>query len=261
MADPAPQASISRVAIRVPPFWPADPALWFAQLEGQFLINGIVRDDTKYGYVIGNLEAKYASEVKDIIIAPPETDKYDRLKQELIARLSATQEQKTRQLLEREELGDRKPSQFLRCLRDLGGDTISETLLRTLWITRLPNHVQAILATQAESTLDAVACLADKVLEISPQAHIPVATVSKPVDVSNELFRRIDELQQQIAELKRPSRSRFNQNTTKSPRTRSPSSGSPSSTRVCWYHRTFGDKARRCTRPCEYPAGNVAGSH
>lgn len=52
------------------------------------------------------------------------------------------------------------------------------------------------------------------------------------MDVSNELFRRIDELQQQIAELKRPSRSRFNQNTTKSPRTRSPSSGSPSSTCV-----------------------------
>ena len=29
---------INRVGIRVPPFWPEEPAVWFAQLEGHFFI-------------------------------------------------------------------------------------------------------------------------------------------------------------------------------------------------------------------------------
>lgn len=249
-------SNVSRVAIRVPPFWPADPALWFGQLEGQFLINGVTRDDTKYGYVIGNLDAKYAAEVKDIITAPPDTGKYDKIKRELIARLSATQEQKTRQLLEREELGDRKPSQFLRRLRDLGGDTITESLLRTLWIGRLPNHLQAILATQSDANLEAVATLADKVMEVSPQAQVAAADTSHATGQISELVRRLDELQRQVSRLQRPTRRR----SPAAPRSRQPSREGARE-RKCWYHYKFGKDAKKCTAPCSFSSGNDAGDH
>lgn len=112
--------NVNRVAMRVPPFWPHDPQLWFTLLEGQFLVSGIFNDDTKYGYVIGSLEARYAAAVKDLIISPPVTEKHNSLKKELITGLPTSQQHKTRQLLEREEIGDRKPSQFLRRLRYLG---------------------------------------------------------------------------------------------------------------------------------------------
>jgi hypothetical protein len=39
---------INRVGIRVPPFWPEKPAVWFAQLEGQFALPNITQDATKF---------------------------------------------------------------------------------------------------------------------------------------------------------------------------------------------------------------------
>ncbi|XP_032674655.1 uncharacterized protein LOC116845724 [Odontomachus brunneus] len=157
---------INKIAIRAPPFWPEEPELWFAQLEGQFLLGGITQDSTKYGHVIAQLETRYAREVKDVIINPPTNDKYAAIKNALIERLSASQEQRTRQLLEHEELGDRKPSQFLRHLRTLAGTIVPEQLLRTLWLGRLPAQMQVILATRAQDRLEEVAEQADRIQEV-----------------------------------------------------------------------------------------------
>lgn len=34
--------------LRIPPFWPEDPDLWFAQLERQFTLCNITSDSVKY---------------------------------------------------------------------------------------------------------------------------------------------------------------------------------------------------------------------
>jgi len=39
---------IKRVGIRVPPFRPEKPAVWFAKLEGQFALSNIIQDSTKF---------------------------------------------------------------------------------------------------------------------------------------------------------------------------------------------------------------------
>ena len=83
---------INRVGIRVPPFWPEKPALWFAQLEGQFALSNITQDATKFYYVISQLDNKYAAEVEDVITNPPPTGRYDRIKAEMIRRLSLSEE-------------------------------------------------------------------------------------------------------------------------------------------------------------------------
>jgi hypothetical protein len=64
------QTEIYKVAVRVPPFWPEEPEIWFAQIEGQFAISGITSDATKFNYIISQLDNKYSREVKDIIINP-----------------------------------------------------------------------------------------------------------------------------------------------------------------------------------------------
>ncbi|KAJ8914236.1 hypothetical protein NQ315_003601, partial [Exocentrus adspersus] len=56
--------------VRIPPFIASDPELWFSLLEGSFDAAGITQDSTKYGYAVGGLEAKYAVEVRDIIVKP-----------------------------------------------------------------------------------------------------------------------------------------------------------------------------------------------
>ena len=83
---------INRVGIRVPPFLTEKPALWFAQLQGQFALSNITNELTIYYYVISQFENKYAAEVGDIITNPTHTGRYDRIKAELIRCLSLSEE-------------------------------------------------------------------------------------------------------------------------------------------------------------------------
>ena len=122
-------AEVNRVSVKLPPFWEVDPATWFVNVEAQFALPNIVTDETKYNNVVANLDPKYWAEVQDILRNPPSSGKYEKLKFELIRRLSVSQDQKTRRLLEHEEIGDRKPSQFLRHLRGLAGNVITDDVL------------------------------------------------------------------------------------------------------------------------------------
>lgn len=87
-------AETAKVSVRVPTFWPDKPAVWFAQVEAQFTLSNITSDSTKYFTVVANLDATIICELEDIISNPPETNKYDKLKFELIKRLSASQEKR-----------------------------------------------------------------------------------------------------------------------------------------------------------------------
>jgi hypothetical protein len=69
-ATPPETAQIRSVGIRTPPFWPEKPDVWFAQLEGQFVLARITQDATKFYHVIAQLDKKYAAEVEDIITNP-----------------------------------------------------------------------------------------------------------------------------------------------------------------------------------------------
>ncbi|KAJ8914441.1 hypothetical protein NQ315_017537, partial [Exocentrus adspersus] len=256
---------LDRVALRIPPFWPEDPELWFAQIESQFTIAGIVTDETRYGYVAGNLEAKYAMEVRDILTNPPASNKYDFLKVNLIKRLSESQEHKTRRLLEREELGDRKPSQFLRHLQLLAGPLVTENLLRSIWMGRLPPSMQAILATQNTSPLSTVADLADAVFEAtSPSVSaVSTATPSPPTDIVRELTAAIANmtatLREEISAIANEQPRRREVNDRQRSRSRSRSQGHscrcPTNPDLCWYHDRFGNQARKCIKPCKFATG------
>lgn len=243
---------VHRVAIRVPPFWPKEPALWFAQVEAQFALAKITRDETKFHYVIANLEAGHAAEVRDIIVAPPAEGKYERIKNELVSRSSISAEQRIRRLLEGEELGDRKPSQFLRHLRRLAENSVNDEVLRALWIDRLPVNTQAILATQDNATLDSAAALADKISEVIRPQVSAVAGAREDDSLKREvetLRARIEQLTSNGPDGEKPRR-----------RARSRSRSRPRQAGMCWYHDRFRGKARKCVPPCNFAAGNDKGS-
>jgi len=131
--------TLNSVGIRFPPFWPGKPSVWFAQLEEQFALSKVAQDATKFYYVISHLDMKYAAELEDVITNPPPTGRYERIKIELIRRLSLSEEQRARQLMMHQEMGDRRPNQYLRHLRTLAGPSVPSDFLRTLWTDRLPH--------------------------------------------------------------------------------------------------------------------------
>lgn len=263
--------SICRVAVKLPPFWPDRPAIWFAQVEAQFAISGISVDQTKFDYVVAQLDTRVIGEVEDIILQPPPQDKYGRLKSELIHRLSTSEEQRVRQLVSDEELGDRRPSQFLRHLRSLAGNALTdENLLRQLWMRRLPQHLQAILAAQSELSLSKIAELADKILEVSPGMAAPrslavfsastSAVAPSPLD---NITRRLDELTRQIASLTAERGRSQSRGRNANQRERSQT---PGKAKMCFYHRKYGTLAAKCVQPCTWtpppaPSENANGSH
>lgn len=256
---------VFRVGVRVPPFWAEEPDIWFAQVEGQFAISGITSDVTKFNYVIGHLDNQHSREVKDIIVNPPATNRYEKLKSELIKRLSASKENKIKQLLMHEELGDRKPSQFLRHLRGLAGLNVPDDFLRTIWISRLPHGVQTVLAGQATSTsLEDLADLADRVNDLTSSSPSVAAVNEMPGSVIHDLVKEVAELRRQLQNLSTDRNSRARSRSTRPRGNRSKSrQRSESNYRkfpLCWYHGKFGDKADRCIRPCDYKAENFKGS-
>lgn len=247
--------------IKIPPFWPEKPSIWFAQVEGQFAIANIKDNNAKFYHILATLDRQYAAEVEDILTGPPD---YDKLKSELIKRLSVSRENKVKQLLMHEELGTRKPSQFLRHLQHLAGPSMPADVVRTIWTSRLPPSMQPIVASQPTLNLDALADLADRVNDIAtPAGHVAAVTPSPPID---ELVRQMAELTKQVSALTAQvnNRSRpWRRERSSSQRRRSPSYRSESNYRrfpICWYHKKHGTNAKKCTKPCDFAAGNAQGS-
>lgn len=261
------QPEIYKVGIRVPPFWPEEPEIWFAQVEGQFAVAGITSDATKFNYVISQLDNRFSKEVKDIIINPPTSNKYGKLKTELIKRLTASNEKKLKQLLMHEELGDRKPSQFLRHLKGLAGRDVTDDFLKTIWTSRLPLGIQTVLAGQpSTSTTDDLADLADRVHDLaSTTPTVAAVGDSVPGSIVSELTKEIAELRRQIQKMSSSDRSsRGRHRSSGHSRSRSTSRQRSNSNYrkfpLCWYHGKFGDKASKCIRPCDFKAGNAGSS-
>ncbi|XP_028026683.1 uncharacterized protein LOC114240364 [Bombyx mandarina] len=260
---PSDTTDIYRIGVRPPPFWAEEPAVWFSQLEGNFVLSGIKDDDTKFYYVTSTLEHRYAAEVKDIIVSPPKTGKYERLKSELIKRLSTSREKEVKQLLMHEELGDRRPSQFLRHLQQLAGPTVPEEFIKTIWTSRLPTTLQPIIVSQKRLDLLALADLADSVHEIIPcSPQIATTSALKATEPSlASMAKQIDELSRQVKALtthKHRSRSRTRRDSPDRKTKRSQSSYKKFPT--CWYHYKFGNQAKWCTKPCDFRPENYQGS-
>ncbi|XP_038059565.1 uncharacterized protein LOC119730646 [Patiria miniata] len=264
---------VAAVSLKLPPFWPNDPTLWFAQVEAQFLTRNITTQATRFAYVTASLQPEIAKEVRDLLITPPTTDRYDRLKSELIRRTSLSEQKRLHQLLISEELGDRKPSQLLRRMRQLLGDSsLEEKILKQLFLQRLSTSTQSILASMADTVgIEQLADLADKIVEVSPPSTASAAGIAVPApysppqtqlpqahpdilvlqDQMASLTRQVQALTTQLQRGQARSRSRGRPKSRTYPADRSPSApAGRSGDRQCWYHWKFGSKATKCTSLC-----------
>jgi hypothetical protein len=238
--------------------WPSGQP-WFDQAEAQFFFAGVNSEKTKFFHVITQLDHRYAAEVEDIFISPPERDSYTTLRTELVRLLSPSREQRIRQL-PTFEMGDRKPSQFLRHLRGLVPD-VPEDFLYTIWSSRLTRNIQTILAGQQECSLDAAARCADRISEVAPQPAL--ASVGPPPNTT--LLQEIEDLSRQVAALSNEQNRLRTSSREPCPSTRHPGPG-PRNRRLNsrsasrgdtvhthrWYHCRFGAKAQKCMPPCAY---------
>ena len=126
---------------------------------------------TKFDHIIATLSPEYATEVCDHILSPPEDEPFKALKDALVHRTVASEQHHLQKLFNTEELGDPKPTKFLRHMQQLLGDKatgLDPSFMRELFLQRFPTNVRLALASTTEAIhLQELATLADKVMEVA----------------------------------------------------------------------------------------------
>ncbi|CAL1680860.1 unnamed protein product [Lasius platythorax] len=125
---------------------------------------------------------------------------------------------------------------------------MSDELLKSLWMQRLPTNTQTALSTTKDA-LDKLATMADRIHDIVStnicNMEVTPATTSTTSWEGQlcEIIKRLDRIESK----KRSStpRRQRGRSCSKS-RTRSTSTES----NYCWYHKRFGQEAKKCTSPC-----------
>ena len=260
------------VQLKLPPYWPSDPQLWFAQVEAQFNTRRITSQATRFDYVIASLAPEVAHEVRDLLLKPPTAHQYDTLKDALIQRTTLSEQRRLQQLFSTEELGDRKPSQLLRRMQQLLGDNVISTdssFMRELFLQRLPSHVRMVLASQSDITdITKLAQLADKIVEVAaPQINSTRAITTSTTPEIQQLRSEIADLKRIVqamgkTQIRHRSSSRPSRSPHRSTRPVSPAPAENNSTDdLCWYHHRYGEDARKCQSPCSKSPENCQASH
>lgn len=268
--------------IKIPSFWTNRPELWFLHVETQFRMKNITTSSTKYDYTVSALQPETMEIVADILLNPPATNKYENLKNTLLSRSRDTEERRFDALFNKMELGDAKPSELYRQMESLaqGNSLVNNSLLRKLWLNKLPGSIQAcVIAIEGSHSDTEIFSIADRIHDSALTTKVYALGVNNGNSRTESLQQTVENLQNRLNNLElRNSRNNiannanpqhgyrrrsFNKNQSNVQqrnrsfsrhRSNSQSSNSftrlPQSSNQCWYHRKFGANAKKCTLPC-----------
>lgn len=212
---------LNAVSVKLPAVWTHRIESWFAQAEAQFNLRKIVDDDTKYWYIISALTDEVAERAARIIDQPPSSNKYKAIKDFLLRRYGLKDSQRADLLLSIRSLGDRTPTQLAdEMLRINGDNDPNHFLLVQLFVRALPPSVQQQIASVPRTDLYNLAEEAEKIIAATPAME--VASIDSDGDQSA------------------------------APSLCAVSSSRATKDRLCYFHRKFGDQARRCQSPCSW---------
>ena len=312
---------------RIATFYASDVELWFNQIETQFALHQIEDDDERYSLTCAALSGEIASDVRDVLLQPFRSNKYDSLKAILIERRGLTTPERVNKVIFGEKIENDIPSRFLRRLQKTAGfgtkAVVGKAVIRQAFIRHMPVSIRAHLATQPDSaTLESLAVLADRALaaeedveESKPGvAEIKVEETTKLVGLLEDLSKRIKRLETVTTSERKRNKGRGRANNYAHAPAFAPNvqasgfvSNQPSQYRnakdnappfvpppnaqatefvyesnnctnaqqnvrpfapppqnnvaqptdtataqVCYYHHTYGEKARLCSEPCSY---------
>ena len=184
---------------KIATFYSTDVELWFNQIETQFDLHQITDDDERYRLTCAALSGEVASDVRDRLLQPLLTHKYENLKAILIEWRSLTTPERVNKVISGEKLGSDIPSRFHRWLQNTAGfgtkAFVGKAVIRQAFIRQMPPLVSAHLATQPGN----LAMLADRAVaaekdvdEAKPGvSEINVSESGKLIGLLEDLSRRL----------------------------------------------------------------------
>lgn len=259
------ELSAISLAAKIPDFWEDKPRLWFLQVEA-ILAQQKAGDQSNYNIVIAKLGKQAVQQVADILENPPSENKYDTLKARLLSVYEETEAIRLKQLMSDMELGEQRPSQLMRKMRDLARNKIPDDTLVYFWQGHLPPSVRAVVAAADSKNLESLAAIADKVIEtFRPNEVAAVQGTSRqspPKDFITAELAKINSRISELASSRGRAKSRGRNSSQGRSRSRSRNNGrTPNSPDwLCFYHFRYKTKANKCVQPCNWkgqpPTGN-----
>ena len=200
--------STSLPKFKIATFYATDVKLWFNQIETQFDLHHITDDDERYSLTGAALSGEVASDVRDVLLQPFRTNKYESLKGILIERRGLTIPERVNKVISGEKIGTNIPSRFLQRLQKTAGfgtkAVVGRAVIRQAFIRQMPASIRAHLATQPDrASLESLAMLANRALAFENDvdkskpgvAEIKVSETGKLVGLLEDLSRRIKKLE------------------------------------------------------------------
>lgn len=256
-------------AVKLPGFWQHSPRQWFVHADAVFANHRVTASSARVNHVVASLDEHGIRAVMDIL--GPHAS-YESLKQRLIEAYDVPSPSRFREMVTPGGMGDRRPSQLLREMRNVLPEGTGDAIIKEFWMQKLPSNVQTSVAT-LEGPLDVVAVRADRIYQYSQD--------TRQVDAVQATTERVESLEATVLALSRqlqerdaqdrsrslahsrgnsysrgsvntrgyqvaPSRGRQN---TQPPARRSPS---PFNRSYCYYHNRYGEDAFNCRPPCAF---------
>jgi hypothetical protein len=258
---------------KLPDFWSSSPHAWFGVVESQFDLRNITSQRDKFSLVAAVLPEASGRKLSSLLTSPP-VDCYTALKQAILHTHQLTEMQKMELLFNMEDLGSKRPMDLLTEMQELvrPGDEKSH-LFAMLFLRRLPCHVRALLTEDDHDDLQALALKADRIQaylarQVGGQLSVNAVPAAEFSDDMSELtvsavagggkYRGqrtknkkkpfVQQPQQQMQQVQQQQQ----QQSSSTPVYDAPGDFARASSGLCFYHFTYGSRAKSCRAPCNW---------
>lgn len=263
--EPAPPADQLAPAatpgqVRLPSFWAQAPAMWFAQAECLFELQGVTNQVKRYCYVVASLTHESMRRVSDLVEQRPDQNPYDAIKARLLSALQLTDYQRADKLFELPALGARKPSELMSQMLEIcpRGEEKSH-LFACLFLRRLPREIRVLLTKVDHKDPKALAEQADELWAL--HAHDSVVAALQDTSVDDAALNAIRQTaRERPAGSDKKKKSWSNKKKEKSDG-QGPSLSARLESGLCHTHWIYGEAANTCTKPCSWQGNGRAGGN
>lgn len=271
--------------LKVNPFYPNDPSLWFKTTELLFSTYGVNTQKSKLACLIQSLDMDQVTKIQTVIDRVNQIpDPYEQAKNLLLSSYGDTDAKRLQKLLNSSPPTDqhKKPSEVLQYLRNLAGPGFSENMIKEIWLSRIAPDVRLGVATvQPLVNLNDLAKIADDVYDLVDNVArrngaCEVAAVSntgfdqqllmRTVQALSALQHEMTKINGQLSSLislqqernsRSPERNRGKfKHRQQRQRSASPMHAQPFVNGICAFHAKYKERAYKCVPGCQYTSKN-----
>ena len=147
----------------IPTYNASDPELWTSLVEMAFDAYEVKEENKKVFLTIAALPVAMQSSARDYLVNNESKD-FAHLKEFIIKTTAIPDQVRMKKLLSDTPIGDRKPSEYLRYLRELSGRNLERDspLLKSIFMEKIPSEISVVLELFVDEDFDRIASMADR---------------------------------------------------------------------------------------------------